>query len=205
VPKWLSILTLNKDIMRQIPLELAESMKQHYQTLELPANASPRRIKEQYRKLAKRYHPDRTSNPEKKAYFAEKFREITAAYEALADIIRRGNLPPPDRKLDFLYHQGRLLVEEKKWSQALAVFNEIIILDPAYKDVPTCLREARRRYKRLVSLYNTADGLFKDHKWAEATIGFGEVLRENPYYRDAARKFKRARRERLLQDFMNRY
>lgn len=191
--------------MRQTPLEPAGSMKQHYQTLELPPNASPRKIKEQYRKLAKRYHPDRTSNPEKKAYFAEKFREINTAYEALADIIRRGNLSPLDRKLDFLYQQGRLLVEEKKWSQALAVFNEIIVLDPSYRDTPSCLREARRKFKHLSTLYNTADGLFRDQRWAEATVSFGEVLRENPCYRDAAQKFKRARRERLLKDFMNQY
>jgi curved DNA-binding protein CbpA len=180
-------------------------MKQYYQTLELPPNASPRRIKEQYRKLAKLYHPDRTSNPNKKAYFTEKFREINTAYEALADIIRRGSLPPHDRKLDFLYHQGRLLIEEKKWSQALAVFNEIIVLDPTYRDTPNCLREARRKFRHLVSLYNTANGLFRDKKWAEATVSYGEVLQENPRYRDAAQKFKRARRERLLKDFMNQY
>ena len=180
-------------------------MKQHYQTLELPPNASPRKIKEQYRKLAKLYHPDCTANPEKKAHFAEKFREINSAYEALADIIQRGNLSPLDRKLDFLYHQGRLLVEEKKWSQALAVFNEIIALDPSYRDTPTCLREARRNFKHLNTLYHTADVLFKDKRWAEATLGFEEILRENPGYRDAAQKFKRARRERLLKDFMNQY
>ena len=191
--------------MSQTLRELANSMKQHYQTLDLPPDASPRRIKEQYRKLAKLYHPDRTSNPEKKAYLTEKFREINAAYEALADIIRRGSLSPLDRKLDFLYHQGRLLVEEKKWSQALAVFNEIIVLDPTYRDTPTCLREARRKFRHLVSLYNTANGLFKDKRWAEATVGFGEVLQENPRYQDAAQKFKRARRKRLLKDFMNQY
>jgi molecular chaperone DnaJ len=89
-------------------------MKKHYQVLELPSNASPRRIKEQYRKLAKQYHPDRTTNAAEKARFAEKFKEINEAYRALSGVVRRANLSPLDRKLDFLYQRGQLLSEQKK-------------------------------------------------------------------------------------------
>ena len=105
-------------------------MKRYYQILELPINASPRRIKEQYRKLAKQYHPDTTANPAEKARFAEKFREINDAYEALALIVSRATLAPHERKLDYLYNQGRVLYDHKKWSRAMVVFNEILTKDP---------------------------------------------------------------------------
>lgn len=49
-------------------------------TLELDQGASEAQIKAQYRKLAKRYHPD-TNQGDRKA--AERFHQITAAYNLL--------------------------------------------------------------------------------------------------------------------------
>lgn len=180
-------------------------MKEHYQVLELPLNASPRRIKEQYRKLAKQYHPDRTTNPVEKARFAEKFKEINQAYRALSSLVRRANLSPRERKLDFLYQHGQLLSEQKKWSQAMIVFNEIIAIDLEYKDTRNCLSFARKKHRHLVSLYAQADAHFGRQNWIEAMTAFDELLKEAPNYRDAAHKFKRASRERLRQDFMSQY
>src|SRR5262245_23496366 len=118
-------------------------MKNHYQTLELPPNASPRRIKEQYRKLAKIYHPDRFTDPTDKAQSAEKFKEITDAYEALAGVVRRAKLTPRERKLDFLYEQGKQLFQANKWSKAVAVFSEILTIEANYRDTLIWLREAK--------------------------------------------------------------
>ena len=67
-------------------------MKRHYKTLGLPPNASPRKIREQYRRLAKRYHPDTLPNPAEKARYAEKFRAITEAYNALSAVVRTAEL-----------------------------------------------------------------------------------------------------------------
>lgn len=54
-------------------------MLNHYQTLELKSGASDSEIKNAYRRLAKKYHPDVSKEPD-----AEKrFIEITAAYEYL--------------------------------------------------------------------------------------------------------------------------
>ena len=178
-------------------------MKRYYQILDLPITASPRRIKEQYRKLAKLYHPDTTADPADKDRFAKKFREINDAYEALAKIVTRVNLAPHERKLDYLYNQGRTLYDHKKWSRAMVVFNEILAIEPTYKDARTWLREARRKHKRLASIYTEAEISFQQQNWSEAMAGFNNVLREDSDYRDAVRKYKKAKREQLMTEFMN--
>jgi curved DNA-binding protein CbpA len=180
-------------------------MKHYYQILELPLNASPRRIKEQYRKLAKRYHPDRLDNPTDRTRFAEKFKQINEAYAALSAIVRRADLSPRERKLDFLYHQGRELCEQRKWSKALIVFNEIVALEPAYRDTLAWLREARRKHKNIAALYLEANGFYQQQKWPEAMAVFKRLLREDPNYKDAMKKYKKARREQLMEDFMSQY
>ena len=52
-----------------------------YDILELDTSASIEDIKKGYRKLAKRYHPDRNKDPES----IIKFQQITSAYEILSD------------------------------------------------------------------------------------------------------------------------
>jgi curved DNA-binding protein CbpA len=180
-------------------------MESYYQILELPPNASPRRIRDQYRKLAKQYHPDRTSNPHDKARFAEKFKEINRAYTVLSEIVRRGRLGPVERKLHFLYQQGQTLLAQKQWSRALVVFNEIVAIDPSYRDTLSGLRQARRMHKLLAGQYAKAESMLQQQRWSEAMAAFETVLKEDPNYRDASKKFKKARRERLMQDFINQY
>lgn len=59
--------------------------KDYYHILGVTKNASLDEIKKAYRKLALQYHPDR--NKEKEA--AEKFKEVTRAYEVLSDTQKR--------------------------------------------------------------------------------------------------------------------
>jgi curved DNA-binding protein len=56
--------------------------KSLYETLEVSENATVDEIKKSYRRLAKKYHPDK--NPGDKEA-EEKFKEINAAYEVLGD------------------------------------------------------------------------------------------------------------------------
>ena len=55
--------------------------KSLYETLEVSENASADEIKKDYRKLARKYHPDVNKDPKAE----EKFKEINAAYEVLSD------------------------------------------------------------------------------------------------------------------------
>ena len=58
----------------------------YYKVLGVPENAGEEQIKQSYRKLAKKYHPDlNPNNPEAEA----KFKDIVEAYETLGDAEKR--------------------------------------------------------------------------------------------------------------------
>jgi len=59
-------------------------MKDPYEVLGVPKNATPEEIKKAYRKLAKQYHPDNYVNNPLADLAAEKFKEINEAYEQLS-------------------------------------------------------------------------------------------------------------------------
>jgi len=61
-------------------------MKDFYYILGLEVNCSPIEIKEAYRKLSKKFHPDLNQNDK---YFENRFKEIQLAYEVLNDPARR--------------------------------------------------------------------------------------------------------------------
>ncbi len=61
-------------------------MKDLYEVLEIESTATEAEIKTQYRKLAKKYHPDLNPGDEE----AEaRFKEISAAYEILGNAEKR--------------------------------------------------------------------------------------------------------------------
>jgi len=61
--------------------------RDYYEILGVPRNASKSEIKRAYRRLAKKYHPDMNKDNPKEA--EEKFKEISEAYEVLADDVKR--------------------------------------------------------------------------------------------------------------------
>ncbi|RME86102.1 MAG: molecular chaperone DnaJ, partial [Zetaproteobacteria bacterium] len=70
--------------------------RDYYEILGVPRDADLNTIKRAYRKLALKYHPDRNpDDPEA----AEKFKEITEAYEVLSD-------PEKRRRYDQFGHAG---------------------------------------------------------------------------------------------------
>lgn len=62
--------------------------KNYYEILDVDKNASKDDIKKSYRKLAKKYHPDK--NPEH-ADFEEKFKDVSEAYSILSDDTKKSN------------------------------------------------------------------------------------------------------------------
>ncbi|MFH1209313.1 MAG: molecular chaperone DnaJ [archaeon] len=62
--------------------------KDYYETLGVSKGTSKEEIKKAYKKLALKFHPDRTSEENKKE-FEEKFKEISEAYAVLSDHDKR--------------------------------------------------------------------------------------------------------------------
>src|SRR5438034_3380332 len=60
--------------------------KDYYATLGVPKTATAKEIKQTFRKLARKHHPD--VNPGDKSA-EEKFKEVSAAYEVLSDPEKR--------------------------------------------------------------------------------------------------------------------
>ncbi len=69
--------------------------RDYYEILGIPRSASEAQIKDSYRNLALKYHPDRNKEPDAE----EKFKEISEAYAVLSDDEKR-------RQYDVLGHAG---------------------------------------------------------------------------------------------------
>ena len=89
--------------------------KDYYKILDVPRDASDDAIKKSYRKLARKYHPDVSKEPNAK----EKFQDVSEAYETLKDKQKRAAYdslgsyrpgqefrPPPDWSERFGQHRS---------------------------------------------------------------------------------------------------
>ena len=61
----------------------------HYRTLGVPIDAAPEVVRDAYRDLARRLHPDRVVDPSKRAGSAERMAEVNEAWRVLGDVGRR--------------------------------------------------------------------------------------------------------------------
>ncbi|HPR66234.1 MAG TPA: DnaJ domain-containing protein, partial [Methanothrix sp.] len=59
---------------------MAGNKRDYYEVLGVGKEADPKEIKSAYRKLALKYHPDRSQEPDAE----EKFKEISEAYAVLS-------------------------------------------------------------------------------------------------------------------------
>ena len=77
----------------------------HYEVLGVNKNATQEEIKEAYKKLVKKYHPD--IYPGDKTFAEKKIKDINAAYEVLSDLDSKKeydemlNPHPPEQTYDF--------------------------------------------------------------------------------------------------------
>ena len=60
-----------------------------FQVLGVPEGSSEKTLRAAYKELAKKYHPDRVSDPEKKIEQQQRFIEIQKAFDTLSTIRSR--------------------------------------------------------------------------------------------------------------------
>ncbi|XP_043836677.1 dnaJ homolog subfamily C member 5G isoform X2 [Dromiciops gliroides] len=96
---------------RQEVYQLYKTGETLYEVLELPQGATPEEISKAYRKLARKYHPDK--NPED-PNAAERFKEINAAHSVLAD--------PDQRHIYNLYGDKGLYMANRYGPETLKVY-----------------------------------------------------------------------------------
>ena len=134
----------------------------YYLTLGVSQNASLKEIKLAFRRLARQYHPD--LNPDDPVS-AEKFKQISQAYDVLSDTIKRRrydrNIPLqqprtprrnsatasktfPKTALDY-YNRGLLHTQAKEYRQAIEDYNQAVKLNSRFVDA--YLKRCEMRYK----------------------------------------------------------
>lgn len=103
-------------------------VKDYYQLLEIPRNATEKEIKAAWRKLAMRYHPDKnTGNPLAIQYF----REVQEAYEVLSNPVRRNEYHQlrwqqsftGERQKPYVVTAGMILQEAEKLREQVAAMD----------------------------------------------------------------------------------
>lgn len=115
------------------------SLNKYYKVLNIPENATKEEIKNAYKKLAKKWHPDNFINDIIQQNLAtQKFIDISEAYQILLN--RNDNLASRDEnsvieindKKDiekYYYNLGILATENEEWEEAIYYFNSAINLN----------------------------------------------------------------------------
>jgi len=128
-------------------------LSKYYQILGLKDKATEKEIKQAYRFLAKKWHPDNYVNePEKEKIASEKFKEIANAYEIL--ISGGENLDTSEyqqnssgikvKKTDpkTYFDLGNLALEDEDFTQAVEYFTIAIKINPEYREAYICRANA---------------------------------------------------------------
>ena len=112
----------------------------YYQILEIGRNATAPEIKRAFRRLAKRYHPDK--NPEQIVFAEEMFREVCRAYDTLCD-----------RKQKSVYDR-RLQTIERQRKAREAYLDKLSKLNQSYAKLELLLEALlHHNYETGISLY----------------------------------------------------
>jgi outer membrane protein assembly factor BamD (BamD/ComL family) len=113
---------------------------------------------------------------------------VAAAREKAA---RRKEERQRQEKLAILYDETQKSLEAENWSEAIARCNEILAIDPSYRDAATLLVEAKKglahqeKEEKLAHLYNEAMGSSRRGNWQEAIDKLQQVLGLEEGYKDA--------------------
>jgi curved DNA-binding protein CbpA len=187
-----------------------------HEILEISPGASAEEIKAAYHRLAKKWHPDRFSGPEK-AEAEQRFRTLAEAFNALKDS-GRGEAsskpaPPPqpatqialdtapvgspkERDADDWYADAKAAFEQKDFNKALGLANYCLRMGGEKVDYFLLMAKSMDASgagdkKALVKAYENVIRL--DPKNADAVIRLAEIFQSLGMHVRATRLWERAR------------
>jgi len=119
-------------------------MTDHYETLDVPRDASPEAIKKTYRKKAKKTHPDKGGDK-------AEFTALALAYETLSDAEKRERYDRTgkDGKITDIEREARNLLCKEFASLLDAMKTRIFDVDPFEKMVSSIDRSRRAKHKKI--------------------------------------------------------
>ncbi len=101
-------------------------MKSPYEILGVSSNATEDQIKDAYRELARKYHPDKYINNPLAGLAAEKMQEINWAYDELMK--NRGSYSSNGQQNQFAnFNQVRSLINENRLNEAINALNSMAV------------------------------------------------------------------------------
>lgn len=123
------------------------SLEKYYQILELNYNATQEQIKQAYRKLAKKWHPDNyNENEEQQTIAQQKFISISEAYQILLTNLEQNQeikttkstqkikVKTKAENRQFYYNLGVEAAENENWENAVNYFSQAIKIDSSFSD-----------------------------------------------------------------------
>jgi serine/threonine protein kinase len=89
----------------------------------------------------------------------------------------------PSPALSETYKRAQQAFENEAWQEAIAIFSQIVKIDPNYRDVNEKLVESGQQI-RLGSLYDSAKRSLQTGQWDQAVAQLDEIANVVPGYRD---------------------
>ena len=103
-------------------------------------------------------------------------------------------------KRTVLYQQGKVMLEQRKYPESYAAFNQLAKLSPNYQDSASLLGRARSLLVQ--QHYNQGIRLYRDEKLEPAIVEWRTVLQYDPSHEAAKKNIEQA--ERLLKGLQQR-
>ena len=147
-------------------------MKNYYEILQVNEKASKEIISKVYKVLAKKYHPD--ANPDNQAECAEKFKEISEAYEVLSDEQKRAE------------YDEDLKAEKESENQESVSLEEYLYLQNYCKELEEKLNNSQS-YSGQQNSYNQASSQNNQYQTSRAYTE-AEMRAREQAYEDAVNK-----------------